>query len=183
MQLASLEILGNVSQHAGKLVRSARQLGRTSSWRFPLSSIGPFSRSFFALRLPLVNSLTSHSLHASAHGRLLRLLLASLLLSSPLLLFVLQSLSLPPPLSLSLFLSRPSSGSSSPSRSRLLYLAGPPTRAGTRRVLVEAFIRRTRVHARTRARVRVPAARLHFDVFLRPSHRSHGVFLSDASDM
>jgi len=103
MQLASLEILGNVSQHAGKLVRSARQLGRTSSWRFPLSSIGPFSRSFFALRLPLVNSLTSHSLHASAHGRLLRLLLASLLLSSPLLLFVLQSLSLPP-LSLSLSL-------------------------------------------------------------------------------
>jgi len=117
MQLASLEILGNVSQHAGKLVRSARQLGRTSSWRFPLSSIGPFSRSFFALRLPLVNSLTSHSLHASAHGRLLRLLLASLLLSSPLLLFVLQSLSLPPPslsLSLSSSLARP--------RARLLPL-------------------------------------------------------------
>jgi len=131
-QLASLEILGNVSRHAGKLVRSARQLGQTSPWRFPLSSIGPFSRSFFALRLPLVNSLTSHSLGASAHGRLLRLLLPSLLLCL-LFLFLLHSPARP--------------------RARLLprdrvFSIWPVHPHALERVLVRALVRRTRVHAR-----------------------------------
>lgn len=58
-----------VSQHAG--THSTGELTRMSPWKFPLSSIGPSLRFLFAMRLPPVNSLTSHSLGASAEGPLL----------------------------------------------------------------------------------------------------------------
>lgn len=51
------------------------ELTRTSLWKFPLSSIGPVFTVLFAVYLPPVNSLTSHSLGASAEYLLLALAL------------------------------------------------------------------------------------------------------------
>lgn len=51
------------------------ELTRTSLWKFPLSSIGPVFTVLFAVYLLPVNSLTSHSLGASAEYLLLALAL------------------------------------------------------------------------------------------------------------
>lgn len=51
------------------------ELTRTSLWKFPLSPIGPVFTVLFAVYLLPVNSLTSHSLGASAEHLLLALAL------------------------------------------------------------------------------------------------------------
>lgn len=58
-----------VSRHARTY--SMGELTRMSPWKFPLSSIGPVFTVLFAVNLLPVNSLTSHSLGASAEFLLL----------------------------------------------------------------------------------------------------------------